>query len=181
MSGFINKKTVIDADTGEIVKSCNWFGYDGFSETGYKYRNRSTNPQIFYDSIPGNLSEAAFILLVMIAEIANQDNVLVRRVERKSKFSSIIYKPMDKDDIRERTRYKYGMNKFDKCWTELNKKCIKKVRYYDYLVWAVNPAFICKCKYVPFWLYEEFQEYMNPHLTASAIKKLNDKLAEYNN
>ena len=180
MGGFINQKTVIDADTGEILKSKNWIGYDGFSEKGYKYRYRSDNPQVFFDSIPGNLSEEAFILLILIAEIANKDNVLVRRVDRKSKFSSIIYLPMDKEEIRLATRYRYGINKFDRCWREINKKCVKQVRYHEYLTWAVNPAFICKSKFVPFWLYEEFQDYMNPYLTASAIKKLQDKIQEYN-
>lgn len=109
----------------------------------------------------------------------NNDNVLVYRVERKSKFSKIIYKPFDKDDIRIRTRYRYGINKFDRCWRELCKKCIKKVRYYDYLVYAVNPSILIKSKYIPFWLYEEFQEYMNPHLSAITIKKLQNKIDSY--
>lgn len=142
--------------------------------------SRSGGCQVFFDSMPNNLSQDAMFLLIMIGEIANEDNVLVRRVDRKSKFSSIIYKPLDKDEIRERTRFRYGMNKFDRCWTELNKKCLKKVRYYDYLVWAVNPAFVNNCKFVPFWLYEEFQEYMNPYLSATTIKKLQEKIRSYN-
>ncbi len=100
----------------------------------------------------------------------NEDNVLVTRVPRKSKFSSIIYKPMDKDEIRERTRFRYGKNKFDKAWSELNKHCLKKIQYYNYQAWAVNPSIIIKCKYVPFWLYDEFKSYMNPFLTATTIK-----------
>jgi len=179
MGEYINKKTVIDSETGEIIKYNNWIGYDGFNDKGYKYRNRSPHLKYFFDSIPPNLSEEAFTLLMMIAELTNQDNVLVRRVERKSKFSSIIYKPLDKDDIREGTRYRYGINKFDRCWRELTKKCLKKIQYYDYKVWAVNPAVICKCKFVPFWLYEEFQDYMNPYLSASTIKKLQEKIRSY--
>lgn len=179
MGSYLNKKTVIDTETGEIIKDNNWFGYDGFSEKGYKYRSRGQHTNIFFDAFPRNLSEEAYILLIMICEVANQDNVLVRRVERKSKFSSIIYKPLDKEEIRESTRYRYGINKFNRCWTELNKRCLKQVRYYDYLVWAVNPAFICNCKFVPFWLYEEFQDYMNPYLTASTIKKLQEKIRSY--
>lgn len=179
MGEYINKKTVIDSETGEILSMNNWIGYDGFNEKGYKYRNKSVHLHFFNDALPPNISESAFLLLMMIAEIMNQDNVLVRRVERKSKFSSIIYKPLDKEEIRERLRFKYGINKFDKCWRELTKKCIKRIEYYDYKVWAVNPGVIHKCKFVPFWLYQEFQDYMNPYLSASTIKKLQYKIHSY--
>ena len=163
----------------KIMSENNWIGYDGFNEKGYKYRNKSQHLRYYFDAIPPNLSEESYTLLSMIAELTNEDNVLVRRVERKSKFSSIIYKPLDKEDIRNMTRYRYGINKFDRCWKELSKKCLKKIRYYDYLVWSVNPAIYNKCKYVPFWLYEEFQDYMNPYLSASAIKKLQNKIHNY--
>ena len=175
MGKYINKKTLIDPETGEILKESNWLGYDGFNEKGYKYRYKANKISYFSDSLPANLSKDAFFLLMMIAELLNEDNVLVRRVERKSKFSSIIYKPLYKEEIRERTRYTYGMNKFDKCWVELNKRCLKQVQYYDYKVWAVNPAIINKCKYVPYWLYDEFKESMNPYLTATTIKRLYNK------
>lgn len=176
MGKYINKSTMIDEDTGEIVKEKSWFGYDGFSDKGYKYRNRQVHIKYFFDSIPNNLSEEAWTLLMMIAEIMTEDNVLVYKVKRKSKFSSIIYKPYDKEEIRTRTRYIYGMNKFDRCWRELTKHCLKKVRYYDYLVWAVNPAVINKCRIVPFWLCDEFKEYMQPHMTAASIKKMQNKI-----
>lgn len=176
MGQYINRKTVIDSETGEILKENNWIGYDGFNDKGYKYRSKSTFLRYFFDSLPSNLSESAFLLLIMIAELVNEDNVLVYRVERKSKFSSIIYKPLDKDDIRERTRYKYGQNKFDKCWAELTKHYLKRVKYYEYTVWALNPSVFSKCKQVPFWLCEEFQEYMNPHLSAITIKKLQNRI-----
>lgn len=176
MGEYINKKTVIDKETGEIMKENEWIGYDGFNDNGYRYRHRSPHIKYFNDSLPNNLSEAAWVLLLMIAEIMTEDNVLVYRVERKSKFSTIIYKPYDKDEIRSRTRYKYGENKFDRCWRELTKHCLKKVRYHQYLVWAVNPTVINKCKYVPFWLCEEFKDYMTPHLTATTVKKLENKI-----
>lgn len=176
MGHYINKKTVIDSETGEIMQEDNWLGYDGFNEKGYKYRHRAVHIKYFFDSIPSNLSEGAWTLLFMIAELMNEENVLVYRVKRKSKFSTIVYKPLDKDEIRERIRYPFGINKFDKCWSELYKHCLKRIRYYDYMVWAVNPAVISKCKYVPFWLYDEFKNYMNPHLTATTIKKLQNKV-----
>lgn len=176
MGHYINRKTVIDSETGEIMKENNWIGYDGFSDKGYKYRHRAVHIKYFFDSIPNNLSEAAWLLLIMIAEIMTEDNVLVYRVKRKSKFSTIIYKPYDKEEIRKRTRFIYGQNKFDRCWSELNKHCLKKVRYYDYMVWAVNPAVINKCKEIPYWLCDEFKDYMTPHLTATTIKKLQNKI-----
>lgn len=176
MGHYINRKTVIDSETGEIMKENNWIGYDGFSDKGYKYRNRAVHIKYFFDSIPNNLSEAAWLLLIMIAEIMTEDNVLVYRIKRKSKFSSIIYKPYDKEEIRKRTRFIYGQNKFDRCWSELNKHCLKKVRYYDYMVWAVNPAVINKCREIPYWLCDEFKDYMTPHLTATTIKKLQNKI-----
>lgn len=176
MGHYINRKTVIDSETGEIMKENNWIGYDGFSDKGYKYRHRAVHIKYFFDSIPNNLSEAAWLLLIMIAEIMTEDNVLVYRIKRKSKFSTIIYKPYDKEEIRKRTRFIYGQNKFDRCWSELNKHCLKKVRYYDYMVWAVNPAVINKCKEIPYWLCDEFKDYMTPHLTATTIKKLQNKI-----
>ena len=109
----------------------------------------------------------------------NNDNVLVYKLERKSKFSTITWLPFDKEDIRMRTRYRYGINKFDKCWRELTKKCVKRIKYYNYNVWAVNPSIMIKTKYIPYWLYEEFQDYMNPHLSAITIKKLQNKIDSY--
>lgn len=179
MGNYINRRTLIDSETGEVLQEKNWLGYDGFSDKGYTYRRKSISIRYFFDSLPSNLSKDAWTLLMMIAELMNEENVLVYRVERKSKFSSIIYKPFDKDDIREKVRFKYGKNKFDKCWQELIKKCLKRIQYYDYIVWAVNPAVVSKCRYVPFWLYEEFQEYMNPYLSATTIKKLQQKISNY--
>lgn len=177
MGNYINKKAVIDSSTGEILKEQCWLGYDGFNDKGYKYRRNSNFIRYYFDAIPDNLSKDAFLLLVMISELVNDENVLVYRVKRKSKFSSIIYKPMSKEDVAERIRFHYGMNKFDKCWRELTKHCIKKIEYYDNTyVWAVNPAVFSKCKQVPIWLYEEFKEYMNPFLSALTIKKLQEKI-----
>lgn len=181
MGHYINRKTLIDSDTGEIIKEQNWLGYDGFNEKGYRYRNKSIHIKYYFDAIPQNLSESSFLLLVMIAELMNEENVLVHKVKRKSKFSSIIYKPMDKDDIAERIRYKYGKNKFDNCWRELTKYCLKQVEYYDTKVWAVNPSVISKCKYLPYWLYEEFQDSINPYLSALTIKKFANRLENIKN
>lgn len=176
MGHYINKKTMIDPETGEVLKENNWIGYDGFTNKGYKYRNRACHIKYFFDALPSNLSEGAWTLLLMLSEIMTEDNVLVYRIERKSKFSNRVYRPYDKEQIRERIRYPYGMNKFDKCWRELSKHCLKRIKYYGYMVWAVNPAVINKCKDVPFWLCEEFIDYMTPYLTASTIKKLKNKI-----
>lgn len=179
MGEYINRKTTIDSETGEIIKTTVWNGFDGFNATGYLYRPKAYSARFFPDTIPINLSQDAYTLLFMIAELANEENVLVRRVERKSKFSSIIYVPLDKEDMRTSTRFKYGMNKFDRCWKELTKRCIKKIQYRTYQSWAINPAVITRCKYIPFWLYEEFQDSMNPYLSARAIRKLQDKIQSY--
>lgn len=179
MGEYINKRTLIDSETGEILKENNWIGYDGFGKDGYKYRNKAVHIRYYFDAIPPNITEESYTLLMMIAELANDHNVLVRRVERKSKFSTIIYKPLDKEEIREMTRFKYGINKFDRCWRELTKKCIKRIDYYDYKAWAINPAIMNKCKFVPFWLYNDFKEYMNPYLSATTIKKLENKTRNY--
>lgn len=176
MGEYVNKKIVIDSDTGEVVKEDSWIGYDGFNSKGFRYRFRGNPTKIFMDSIPSNLSMESLILLFMMEEIANEENALVRKIERKSKFSSIVYLPLDKEEIRTSTRYTYGMNKFDRCWRELNKRCIKKLQYRSYLTWIINPAIIHKTKYIPFWLYEDFQDSMNPHLSALTIKKLQGKI-----
>lgn len=176
MGQLINKKTVIDSETGEIVKQKSWYAYDGFNEKGYKYRRKADFIRFYFDSIPDNLSESALLLLIMLAEICNEENVLIKRVKRKSKFSNIIYKPMDKEDIMERIRFKYGLNKFDRCWKELCKHCIKRIQYHDYLVWAINPSVVSRCKQIPIWLYEEFQETLNPHLSAITLKKFQEQI-----
>ena len=113
----------------------------------------------------------------MLAEICNEENVLIKRVKRKSKFSNIIYKPMDKEDIMESIRFKYGLNKFDRCWRELCKHCLKRIQYHDYLVWAINPSVVSRCKQIPIWLYEEFQETLNPHLSAITLKKFQEQIS----
>lgn len=179
MARDIIKNSIIDPTTGEVLKERTFFHYDGFNEKGYKYRYKDLNKITIYpDSIPVTLSKEGFMLLYMITEMANNDNVLVYRVTRKSKFSSIVYKPLDKEDIRERLKYKFGENKFERCWSELRKHCIKKVRYHEYMVWAINPAVISKCQQIPPWLYDEFSLYLNPHMTRLAIKKMQDQLDE---
>lgn len=181
MGEYINRRTTIDSETGEIIQTTVWNGFDGFNSKGYYYRPQYKTIRFFPDTVPANLSIDAFILLFLIEELTNEENVLVRRVERKSKFSSIIYVPLDKEDIRTSTRFRYGINKFDRCWKELTKSCIKRVQYRTYLSWAVNPAIINKCKYVPFWLYGDFQDYMNPHISARSINKLQSRINEYKN
>ena len=176
MGEYVNKTMMIDSDTGEIMKEKSWVGYDGFSDTGYKYRSRQTHIKYFFDSLPEALSMESLLLLVMIAEVMTEDNVLVYKVERKSRFKSTVYMPYDKEEIRQRTRFTYGINKFDRCWRELNKHCLKQVRYYQYRVWAVNPAVINKCKEIPFWLCDEFKDYMHPHMTAASVKKMQQKI-----
>ena len=176
MGNYIDRRTMIDVETGEILKEVSWLGYDGFSETGYKYRNKACFVRYFFDSLPGNLSESAWILLFMIAEIMNDENALVYRIKRKSKFSNILYKPYDKDDIRSKIRYPYGQNKFDRCWKELNKHCLKRVEYHGYMTWVVNPTVISKNKEIPFWLCAEFKEYIFPHIPAATVKKLQNKI-----
>lgn len=176
MGNNITKKILMDGSTGEILKENTFFTYDGFNDKGYKYRYRGNYIRYYFDAVPTTLSEEAFLLLIMLTELANEDNVLVYRVTRKSKFSNIIYKPMCKEDIMAKLKYKYGQNKFDRCWKELKKHCIKKIRYHEYLAWAINPSIFCKCKQIPPWLYEEFSLYLNPYMSKTAIKKMNDLL-----
>lgn len=167
----IIKKTRIDGETGEIIKETKFFSYNGFNDRGYKYRYRGDYIRYYFDAVPATLSEGAFLLLIMLTEICNEENVLIYRIKRKSKFSSIIYKPMSKEDIVERIRYKYGINKFEKYWKELRKHCIKQVNYYNIKAWAINPAIFSRCKEIPAWLYDEFKEYLNPYMTNLAINK----------
>ena len=174
------KNMIIDPNTGEVLKEKAFVHYDGFNEKGYKYRYRTHGSITIYpDTIPVTLSDKAFRLLYMITELANNENVLVYRVDRKSKFSEVIYKPLDKDEIRERLRWKTGINAFDKYWNELRKHCIKRVRYHQYIVWAINPAIINRCPQIPPWLYDEFSEYLNPYMTKLSIKKMQNFLASY--
>lgn len=172
----IKKQILMDGETGEILREHQYYAYDGFNDKGYRYRNKADFIRYFFDDYPSTLSQDAFLLLIMMAEIANKENVLVYRVSRKSKFSSIIYKPMTKEQIRSSLRFKYGKNKFDRCWTELKKHCIKEVRYYQYMVWAINPAIISRCRQVPDWLYYEFRLYLNPRMSRLAIKKMMNRL-----
>lgn len=178
MGKYINKKTIVDEETGEIIKEVNWFGYDGFNEKGYRYRKSAESITVYYDALPQDLSKDAFLLLTQLAEFADKENVLVYRIPRKSKFSNILYKPYDKETLREKLRYKMGINKFNECWSELNKHCIKRVEFRDMKVFALNPAIIMKGKILPYWLYYEFKDYINPYLSANAIKKFKNKIDE---
>lgn len=178
MGRYINKKMVVDEETGELIKQVNWYGYDGFNEKGYRYRKSADYIRYYFDTIPQDLSESSFYLLLMLAELANEENALVYRVERKSKFSNIIYRPYDKTELRDKVRCKYGRNKFNECWNELTKHCLKKVQYKSFQAWVINPAMISKCKVLPYWLYDEFEQYINPYLSASAINKFHNKLNE---
>ena len=67
MGKYINRTTMIDPETGEVVKENQWIGYDGFSDTGYKYRNKQIHIKYFFDSLPGNISHDSLFLLFMIA------------------------------------------------------------------------------------------------------------------
>lgn len=176
MSKIVNRKLSIELETGEILNEKNWIGYDGFTKDGYQYRRRSIFIRYYFDAIPENLSESSWQLLLMIAELMNEENLLVYRVERKSKFSTIIYKPYSREEIAERVRYKFGWNKFRRCWQELSKHCLKRVKHKDYVVWAVNPAVISKCRAIPLWLCAEFMSYLEPFLSAKTIQRMQEKI-----
>ena len=178
MGKTLHKKVLIDPDTGEILDQKLWLGYDGFSERGYRYRNRAVFIRYFFDSLPDNYDESCWTLLFLIAELMNEENMLVYRVKRKSKFSNIIYKPMDKDYIREHLRFKFGKHRFSRCWTVLKKHALKQIRYHQYLCWAVNPSVISKCRDVPYWLYDAFKDSIDPHLAPKTVLKLDRKVKE---
>lgn len=178
MGNNVVRNTVIDQETGEIIKENTFFTYDGFNEKGYKYRYRADYIRYYWDAVPVGLSKNAFLLLIMISSIMNDENVLVFVKTKRGKFARTIYKPMDKEDIFERLQYKYGINKFDECWKELRKHCIKRIEYHGIQVWAVNPSIISRCKQIPPWLYDEFKDYLNPYLSNQAIKKF-QQLTKY--
>ena len=64
MGKIINRKVSIDEETGEIIDEKGWIGYDGFTNKGYQYRRRESCIRYFFDSLPDNLSEASWILLL---------------------------------------------------------------------------------------------------------------------
>lgn len=179
MGNNIKKQTLIDQKTGEILREKTFLYFDGFNDKGYKYRYKHNSIKYYSDCLPCNLSEEAYLLLMMLAELVNEDNVLVYRVTRKSKFSSVVYKPMEREDIRNSLRYKYGQNKFDRCWAELKKHCIKRIKYHDYMVWCLNPSIINRCPQLPPWLYDEFKTDLNPYLTTLTIQKFENLLKSY--
>lgn len=178
MGEIYNKKTRISKD-GEILSERQWTSYDGFNEEkGYRYRSRQQYIRYYYDAIPTNLSRDALMMLFMIAEIMTEENMLIYRVSRKSKFSKFVYKPYTLDDIRERLRYPFGKNRFRRNWTELKKHCLKKIKYFNIEAWAVNPAVISKCYFLPDFLYIEFKDYLNPFLTPNAIAIFQNRISE---
>lgn len=177
MSRDIEKKTIINPETGEIIKETFNMVYDGFSDEGFRYRYKSASKiEIHLDSIPPDLDKDAIYLLLMISEMATTENVLVKKIPVKKRFENMEYEAMKLDEIRLGCKNPFGRNKFTRYWTILRKQCIKRVWYHDILVFAINPAILNKTYYVPFWLYEEFQDYMNPHLTNYKIKKLQSKI-----
>jgi len=178
MGNYINKKTLLDGETGEVLKEKTWVNYDGFTEEGYAYRPRSSQLRYFPDSIPDNLTEYDWSILIMMAEIMNDENVLVQRVKRKSKFNDTIYMPLTKDEIRERLRFKVGQNRFMKSWYHLRKHCIKKIKYHDAPAWCINPAVVMKSRYLPIWLYAEFYQYLDPYLSPTALKKIKARMKQ---
>lgn len=170
MGETFNKKITIDKH-GQIISERIWTNYDGFSDKGYKYRGKQNYIRYYPDALPNNLDHEALLLLFMVAEIMNEENMLVYRVTKKSKFSKILYKGYTQDDIRARLRFPYGQNKFNRAWAQLKKHCVKKIRYYDTLAWAVNPSVISRCHFLPDFLYLEFKDYLNPFLSPHAISE----------
>lgn len=156
----------------------NGFGFDGFTSKGYKYR-KTEGIRVFFDSIPADLSENAILLLLMLARVANNENMLVEKVPYKSRFSSIRYSALTIEEMRTRTAKVYGIVKYKKAFTELKKHCLKKIKYNGINAWAINPAFVMCSPFLPIWLYNEFQEDINPHLTAYAIKTFRSKINEW--
>ena len=63
MGNLINKKILVDPETGQILKEQSWAGYDGFNENGYAYRARGNYLRFFNDSLPSNLSKDSLLLL----------------------------------------------------------------------------------------------------------------------
>ncbi|MEG1989985.1 MAG: hypothetical protein RR136_03225 [Clostridia bacterium] len=48
---------------------------------------------------------------------------------------------------------------------------IKRINVFNTTVWAVNPAYVNVCKFIPPWLYEAFKDSFNAYLPVNIVDK----------
>lgn len=178
MARVIRRTTAYDEETGEIYYQQSYKTFNGWSEEGYKFRYRY-NPVKFYpDNIP-QLPPNVMKVFFLVCNIMNDDNLLMEYKKTRSKYKAPEIKCFTLDEIRERLPYKISEYSFKKAWEMISPKYVRKIKFNGKSVWAVNPAFANRTRYLPPWLWYEFREDLNPYLGSANISRFeNMKLTE---
>jgi hypothetical protein len=170
MAEVINKTVAVDVETGEIYYQRSWAGFNGWTEKGYKYRNKYYPVQFYPDTIPKLLPNTLKIFFY-ICMLMNEDNLLLERKAAKDKYSSPKIIPYTVEEIWEKLDYRFSMYSFKKAWQELTPKYVRKIKIYGKGIWAVNPAFANRTKYLPVFLWKEFSVDINNKLSKQVISR----------
>lgn len=173
MANIIRSVKSIDSETGEIYYEKKWNSYNGWSENGYKYRYRYSSVK-FYPDNPPKLQPNTLKIFFQICMQMNDENLLMEVKKAKNKYSSPELIPYTLEEIRENMQYQVSEYAFKKAWAEMTPKYIRRIKFKNKMVWAVNPAFANRCQYIPVFLWHEFQEDLNPKLGEMNIKKYNN-------
>ena len=170
MADVIKKITAIDADTGEIYYENKWKTFNGWTEKGYKYRYRYDALKFYPDNMP-QLPPNIMKVFFLICNLMNEDNLLIEKTKNATKYSAPEIRALTMEEIRERLAYPISEYSFKKAWKAITPRHIKRIKFQGKWIWAVNPSFANRCRYIPVWLWYEFQQDLNPKLGASNVAR----------
>lgn len=170
MADIINKVTSIDANTGEIYYERQTKGFNGWSDKGYKFRYRYSGLVFYPDNLP-LIEPNIFKVYFQICTLMNEENLLIQLKKTNNKYKAPELIPLTIDDIIEKIPYKISSYAFKKAWQQIVPRYIKRIKFNGKKVWAVNPAFANRCRYLPPFLWNEFKEDLNEKLGVYNIKR----------
>lgn len=172
-------RTVVDAQTGEILSKKKYANWTGWKDDEYKYRYRNKPLKLYLD-MEWDLTAAQLRVFLLICNYMNSENLFIEFQKSIKKYKVGKFVPLTKDDIYENVKDKIARITFERAWKGLLGKYIKKIDVNGMKVWAVNPAFASKLDYLPLYMYVPFKEYIDPFLTIQALKKYQSmELNEY--
>lgn len=169
--------TTVDAETGELLARYRKEVWGGWKNDSYRFRSQA-NPLKIYQDTDMYLSAAEMGFMVEICKQMNSENLFIGYRRPTKKYHGEKYYPLTKDDIFYNMSRRVSKSTFEKHWRTLNGKYIKRIKVEDMSVWAVNPAYFSKIKFMPVYLYFPFKTDIDPFLNEMARTKFENVALE---
>lgn len=174
MAKTINVMKTIDEETGEICYERTWHSYNGWKGDAFKFRPKSKCIKLFPDCMPP-ISPNSVRVWWMLVYMMNEDNLLIKVVKRTDKYSADTIIPFTYTQFKKEIKSGISDYNFVTAWKELvEKSCIKRIRFQNKWVWAINPVYAMATEYLPIWLYRHFKDDIDKYISKFTVGRINN-------